>query len=153
MSVNIDQIRSSLVGTWKLHSYVSRPCGQDGPVGYPMGKDVQGYIIYSSDGFMSAQLMTPGSVNYSSEDFLHPKQDEAADAARHYLAYSGPFEILEREGKPVVKHHTDISVVPNWAGHHQLRFCDWRGDELTLGPLEPCIVNVCRYPFPRRISC
>lgn len=80
------EIRNGLVGTWKLVSYASKPAGKDGPIEYPLSKDARGYIIYTADGYMSAQIMRPGSNPYSTVDPFAIADDEAADAARHYLA-------------------------------------------------------------------
>lgn len=91
---------------------------------------------------MSAQLMTPKAKRYTADDIFQPPTEEAADAARHYLAYSGPYELFEQDSKPVLKHHIDLSLAPNWAGHHQLRRCEWEGDELVLGPVSPWSINV-----------
>ena len=143
MAPNTEEIRKALTGTWKLVSYVSKPSDCSGPNGYPMGKDVQGYIMYTADGFMSAQLMAPGSLKYTNNDVFDVAEKEAADASRHYLAYSGPYEIEILEGKPILKHRMDVSLVPNWAGTHQLRRCELKGDELVLGPVTPWSLKVC----------
>ncbi|KAI7974814.1 hypothetical protein EIK77_004906 [Talaromyces pinophilus] len=142
------EIRKSLVGTWKLVSYTSKPARKDGPIEYPLGKDARGYIIYTADGYMSAQIMRPGSKPYSTvDDPFAIADDEAADAARHYLAYTGPFEVIEHEGKVAVKHHTNLALVPNWAGNHQLRFCELEGNDLVLMPTQPWRLNVSKGPF------
>ncbi|RAK93771.1 hypothetical protein BO79DRAFT_206639 [Aspergillus costaricaensis CBS 115574] len=142
MSATLSEIRQGLVGTWKLVSYVSTPAGRSGPVNHPMGADVQGYIIYGEDGYMSAQLMTPSSKLYKdSENFLQASDDEASQAARNYLAYTGPYEVFELDGKPVVRHIMNLSLVPNWAGHDQLRRCELKGSSLTLGPTQPWRLN------------
>lgn len=136
------EIRKALVGTWKLVSYISKPAGGDGPIEYPLGKDARGYIIYTADGYMSAQIMRPGSKPYSTADPFAIADDEAADAARHYLAYTGPFEVTEHEGRIALKHHANLALVPNWAGDHQLRFCELKGSELVLMPTQPWKMNV-----------
>ncbi|RAO65505.1 uncharacterized protein BHQ10_001517 [Talaromyces amestolkiae] len=147
------RIRKDLIGTWKLVSYTSKPAGKDGPIEYPLGKDAKGYIIYTADGYMSAQIMRPGSKFYSSLDPFATADDEAADAARHYLAYNGPFEVIEHEGKVAVKHHADLALVPNWVGSQQLRFCELEGDELVLMPTQPWILNDQFTESPKRKRC
>ena len=53
------QLRDQLIGAWKLLSYEERPV--DGsPSFYPMSEKPMGIIMYTPDGFMSAQLMKPG---------------------------------------------------------------------------------------------
>ncbi|QKX60175.1 uncharacterized protein TRUGW13939_07318 [Talaromyces rugulosus] len=141
MPSTVEVVRKGLVGTWKLVSFVSKPVAENGTVGYPLGKDAQGYIIYTAAGYMSAQIMALGSKPYTSEDIYHAKDDEAAEAARHYLAYSGPFDVISKGEDVYVKHHMDVALVSNWIGNHQLRKCEWRGDEITLSPEHPWMVN------------
>ena len=40
-------------------SYVEKPVDGSAPF-YPMGEEPQGIIMYTPDGYMSAQLMHPG---------------------------------------------------------------------------------------------
>ncbi len=47
--------RDDLIGTWRLKSWTSLKNGE--PVGYPMGEDAKGQIIYSPEGRMSGFLM------------------------------------------------------------------------------------------------
>ncbi len=53
------QLREQLVGAWRLVSYEIRP-RDGGTVTYPLGRDARGWILYTPDGYMSAQLMAPG---------------------------------------------------------------------------------------------
>ena len=43
-----------IVGTWRLVSYSSKD--ENGNVGYPLGENAVGYIMYTSDGYMSASM-------------------------------------------------------------------------------------------------
>jgi len=48
-------LREQLIGAWKLVSYEIRPV--DGsPAFYPLGERPMGIILYTPDGYMSAQL-------------------------------------------------------------------------------------------------
>jgi hypothetical protein len=51
-----EELRANLVGAWTLESYESRSLDGSG-VTYPLGPDAQGIIMYTPDGYMSAQLM------------------------------------------------------------------------------------------------
>jgi hypothetical protein len=51
-------LRERLIGAWKLVSYVEEPVDGSAPF-YPMGEEPQGIIMYTPDGYMSAQLMHP----------------------------------------------------------------------------------------------
>jgi hypothetical protein len=68
---------------------------EDQSVTYPLGKDASGLIIYTPDGYMSAQLMAADRAAYASG---HPHAGTTAEmsaAAAGYTAYSGPFLVDE----------------------------------------------------------
>src|SRR5881227_1309695 len=83
-----------VIGTWKLVSYETQD--SDGNVVYPLGKDAKGFIMYNPDGYMSAQIMGLGRPAYQSGDLHTGTQAEMAAAAHDYLAYSGRFEVDEK---------------------------------------------------------
>ena len=53
----------------------------DGKTEHPLGENPRGAILYTPDGYMSAQLAGPGP----------DMDDDRADA--YYIAYSGPYDI------------------------------------------------------------
>ena len=55
-----------LVGTWALVSFVAS--ADDGSISYPFGDDAAGYLTYTADGHVSAQLMRTGRPAYASDD-------------------------------------------------------------------------------------
>ena len=95
--------RDDLLGTWHLESYVSE---SDGAVDEPLGPGPVGIIMYTDDGYMSAQLMRRDRPAH-------------ATAASGYLCYSGPFTV--DEAASVVSHHVEVSLLPNWVGGTQVR--------------------------------
>lgn len=122
-----------LIGSWELVSYSHTT--EDGSVGYPLGEDATGYIMYTPDGYMSAQLMRAGRPQIVSGDALSGdahagNQAEMSAAAAGYLAYAGPFEADEQT--MTLRHHMTVSLFPNWLGHSQERTCQIDGDKLTL---------------------
>src|SRR5260370_33298970 len=71
-------LREQLIGAWKLVSYIETP--MDGsPTRYPMGEKGQGIIMYTPDGYMSAQLMKPGRRNFASGDWFKGTPEEYAE--------------------------------------------------------------------------
>lgn len=90
--------------------------------------------MYTSDGYMSAQIMTPGRTDYDAPDFAGGTQAQAAAAASGYMAYSGPYEVDERTG--VVRHYLEVSLLPNWLKSIQVRNGSIEGDRLTLSAYE-----------------
>lgn len=128
------KLREQLVGAWKLHSYVEIPV--DGSESfYPMGEQPMGIIMYTPDGYMSAQLMKPGRENFAVNDFYKGTLEEYKAAGSTYIAYTGPFKVDE-EHRTLI-HSMFISLFPNWMGQTQPRVVSLDGDVLTLGTATP----------------
>ena len=53
-------LRDQLVGAWELIEYSAHLPNDPSNKKYPMGPDAKGIIMYTPDGYMSAQLLTPG---------------------------------------------------------------------------------------------
>ena len=60
-------LRSQLVGAWELVDYSAWKEDGSGTV-YPLGKDAEGIIMYTPDGYMSARLQKPGQPPFKSND-------------------------------------------------------------------------------------
>jgi hypothetical protein len=137
------ELRKRLTGAWKLESYMylSVPPSSNTPF-HPMTKNVQGMILYTADGYMSAQMQIPGQTRF---DIGEASEAEWAECARRYFGYSGPYYISEEEnGKVVLKHEFRVSYRPDLAGDIQVR--GWRfeddGQLLILGGEEPTMIKV-----------
>ncbi|MCV7200351.1 lipocalin-like domain-containing protein [Mycobacterium angelicum] len=124
-----EALRDKVVGAWKLVSYVERD-SPDGPARYPHGEDAQGLIMYTPDGFMSAQIQSTGRPNYDRPVASGGTTEQAAAAALGYLAYSGRYFVDEASGD--IRHEAMLSLVPNYLGQFHLRHSDLDGDRLTL---------------------
>ena len=127
-------LRQQLIGTWRLVSCVARDI-DSGEESRPMGKHPLGLIIYTPDGFMSAQLSTAHRSPFQGNDPQNGTPDEYTEAARGYLAYSGPFHVDERN--QLVTHEMQVSLFPNWLGQRQLRLVERDGDLLRLATVTP----------------
>jgi Lipocalin-like domain len=109
------------VGTWKLVSWeTTQP---DGTIHHPYGKDVVGYLIYTADGYMSAEIMDPDRQqsdpnfpleNAAAQTLLDP---DRARAYSTYLSYCGTYTV---EGSRVT-HHVKVGLIPSWTGSEQPR--------------------------------
>jgi hypothetical protein len=123
--------RSQLIGTWRLVSY--RLIGSRGRVRYPYGEDAVGYILYGADGYMAVSIMSANRQPFAGADILRRTTEEAAEATRTYLSYSGTYEILPGR----VIHHVEVSLFPNWTDTALERFYVMNGDrlELSTGPI------------------
>lgn len=132
MSTDIDidgaAIADRIVGSWELVEYSTT--SESGNVDYPLGPDARGLIIYSPDGFMSAQIMRPDRTRYRSPNVHRGELSERGEAAGGYLAYSGPYRVDEDHA--AVWHEMAVSLYPNWIGDTQKRYVHFDGDLMTL---------------------
>ena len=130
MSTDTDNISIAdrIVGTWQLVEYSTT--SDSGNVDYPLGSEARGLIIYSADGYMSAQIMRAGRAEYRSRNVHSGETNERAEAAGGYLAYSGPYHV--DEGNSAIWHEMAVSLYPNWLGENQKRNVRFDGDRLIL---------------------
>lgn len=126
-------LRDQLIGAWELVSYVERPV-DGGPDRYPMGEQPRGIIMYTPDGYMSAQLMAPDRPLFASGDWFDATDAELRAEATGYIAYSGPFHVDEQGN---LTHTMQVSLFPNWLGQTQPRVVDLQGDTLRLSTAAP----------------
>lgn len=131
-------LREALVGTWLLVACTETDI-QTGEVFLPMGPAPRGLIIYTADGYMSAQLSAPGRHAFASGDMYDGTPAEYAAAGRSYLAYSGPYHVDEARRR--LEHEMFVSLFPNWEGQRQVRIVRLTGDELRLSPDRPFPFN------------
>lgn len=134
----VEKIRSRLIGSWSLIE--SRTELRDKPTDEPfilhtIGKDAQGMIIFSPDGYVATQLQRPGARRWASDNLLAGTPEELADTAQHFLAYAGTFDVEVQDGTELVYIQLDLSSFPNWLGERQQRVVTLKdGAVLTLMP-------------------
>lgn len=116
----------SLVGTWRLVSYQAQD--EEGAISYPFGHDVDGFLIYTPDGHVAAQLGRADRTGAIEGRWADASADAIAAAARDYYAYCGTYHVRDGE----VVHKVAVSLVPNWIGSDQVRMFSFQGDRLTL---------------------
>jgi hypothetical protein len=119
--------RTDILGAWVLVSWTAEV---DGEVNTPLGSDPVGTIVYTTDGYMSAQLMRRDRQAYDRADIDGGTAEQIVAAASGYLAYSGPYRVDGSTG--VVHHHVEVSLLPNWLGGTQLRQGHLDGGTLVL---------------------
>lgn len=129
-----ESLRDRLIGAWSLVSYEERPI--DGSESFfPMGTTPKGIIMYTPDGFMSAQLSKPNRKPFASGDWFEASDQEFKDEATSYIAYTGPFHVDEE--RQHLTHSMYISLFPNWIGQTQPRVVRIEGDHLFLSTASP----------------
>ena len=102
---------------------------------HPLGERPKGIIMYTPDGYMSAQLMSPDRGPFASGDWFDGTEEEYREEASTYIAYSGPFHVNEE--KRTLTHSMFVSLLPNWTGQTQPRVVKIEGDKLFLSTESP----------------
>jgi hypothetical protein len=125
-------LHNDVLGTWELVSYTEGD-NHGGPVTYPLGPDALGLIMYTGDGYMSAQIMRPDRPAFDRPETGGGTPEQSEAAAAGYLAYSGPFTVNEKTG--VLQHQPRVSLLPNWLNLTQIRHSTLDGDHLTLSAI------------------
>jgi len=120
--------KGQFIGSWKLLSSEYRTEGEE--VLYPMGREVTGRLIYTADGYVSAQHMSVSRTPFLSNDWLRGTPAEIKAAFESYRGYYGTWEIDEKKG--TVTHHIAAGSLPNWAGTDFVRNYEFSGNRLTL---------------------
>ena len=119
----------NFIGTWKLVSVETRK--DDGSI-YRKGNRT-GYLIYSSDGYMSVAFMKEGRKRFESGDIRGGTLEEKIEAFDGYISYCGNYSVEDN----LVIHDIEVSLFPNWIGEKQERYYKFDGLYLTLStPLQ-----------------
>lgn len=121
-----ENIKKKFVGVWELVYVDSQTID---------GKDLnrwngKGRLIYTEQGYVSAQLGDPKVKSFKSEDKYQGTDKEMRKAFNEFDSYYGTYEI-DTENK-VVKHHIELSLFPNWNGTIQERTYKFVNDHLEL---------------------
>jgi hypothetical protein len=119
---------ASFVGTWELESFTE--ISRDGSFVEPMGKNPQGFLLYTEDGIVSAQLSGPGSSQNDPSSEESWASNGSQQNATSYIGYCGSFtvnsELQEVVHIPIVAHARKLV---GRALHRKFRFDE---DRLTL---------------------
>jgi len=145
-------LRDQLIGAWELISYTAYSSSDRSNVIHPMGPSARGIIMYTPDGYMSAQLQTPGVPNFN----LPGTEAEWAAVGKNYIAYTGHFWLDEKgdEAGPLLVHEMRNSNMPRLVGDRQRRLLEIKEEQdgryLYLSVKEPMDMNgEMRVPYVR----
>lgn len=109
----MSSLRDQIIGAWELIEFCEYLPSDESNKVHPMGSDASGIIMYTPDGYMSAQLQ-------ASND----QPDPAKKVMTTYVGYTGQFYLDEQgdaEG-PVLLHHMRHSNLQILVGDTQRRF-------------------------------
>ncbi len=114
------------LGTWRLLSWENRD--ETGQLGFPLGPGAVGYLTYTADGYIFAQIMAAARTPLATQNPFGGADAEAAAAAHSHMSYCGSYEV--RDGQVI--HRVAVSDFPNWVGGEQLRFYSFEDGKLIL---------------------
>ena len=124
-----------MIGSWELVRFESQDT-TTGSVRQPLGPQPRGLILYTADGFMSAQL----APDAAGTEIAEPGGSVAAGPLARgttpltepggYIAYTGPFHVDEQAA--IVHHRARMATMPDLLAAPQLREVRVDGDLLTL---------------------
>lgn len=121
-------VNEKFTGSWELKKWTAELTS--GEIVFPYGEDAKGLITYDKFGNMAVQVMKNNRSQFLSEDPLQAQPDEVFDAYNGFIAYSGNYEVSINSNKVV--HQIKISSFPNWVGQNQIRYYEFRDDNLIL---------------------
>jgi len=124
----VERISSRLIGVWTLVAYTEEKEGCKDI--HPFGPQPAGFLIYTPDGFVSAQLMKPGRTAFKSGDWHNGTSEEYVESGSGFIAYCGTYEVDETN--ETVTHIPSVALLPNLINCRQLRAFELNGDQLIL---------------------
>src|SRR5258708_8860411 len=127
-------LRESLIGAWELVSAVERDV-ETGFENNVLGERPQGFILYTPDGYMSAQLQGLARAPFAEGDLLRGSPAEYIAAGSSYIAYSGRFFV--DEAKRSLSHEMAVSFFPNWVGQRPVPLVTVYPHRLPFSPAAP----------------
>ena len=120
----LERAGNSLVGTWRLVSYVDTPDGA-GPIS-AFGTEPRGLFIFTEDGHVSISIMrNPPDIAAATTD-----PDPEACIPGWYCSYFGTYSVDEKKGMWIT--HVLGGNIPAYLGTDQPRSFSIRGAKLVI---------------------
>lgn len=116
-----------IAGAWRLVAWEIDVPGMDEPA-HPFSDQPVGWLVYSSDGVMSAQLMRPDRPGLGGRSIRKLDEEERLAVLETFFAYAGHYYI---DGDTIV-HQVDVALNPDFIGQDQFRKATLNGKVLTL---------------------
>jgi Lipocalin-like domain len=116
---------SSVVGTWRLQSYLRHDVAT-GENTKPWGERPTGYLTYLPDGHMLVVMTSEARqlVPSTDEKFV----EKSSQLIFNMTAYAGKYEVRDSR----VFHHVEVAWLPTWVGTDQPREYSFEGDSLSI---------------------
>ena len=111
------EVKQRLVGTWKIVSSQRTLKNGKKALDPALGPSGIGFLIYSADGHMCAELMNPDRPAWKNN--AKPTDKEKVSAFDGFFAYCGRYEIDAE--KHLLVHLPEVSMVQNYVGTRQIR--------------------------------
>lgn len=125
---NTQSVRERLVGTWLLVSTEEHlKDGTTRPY-KDVGTNGRGYLVYTADGHMCADLMNADRPKWKDE--AKPTDAEKINAIEGFAGYCGRYEV-DQENR-VVYHYPEVAWTPNYVGTKQKRPYSFEKDLLVF---------------------
>jgi hypothetical protein len=125
---NVGKARERFVGVWTLESFTERSDSNE--ISSPLGEEPLGFLIYTADGFVSAQLMRAKRELFKADPWEAGASSDALDLTKDYIAYCGRYEIDEKSSEVI--HLPLVAFLPNLIQQEQHRRFTFDEDTLTL---------------------
>ena len=121
--------RADLAGSWRLVSVTTvRPNGEESTDW--SGPKPSGLLMYQPNGYMSVQIRRDPPASWSYKSSADASVDERAKAFDRYYGYYGKYDV--DEGKGIVRHYVESSLLPHEVGVTYERRFRLDGDRLYL---------------------
>jgi|SRR5882724_5912808 len=128
MTISVETPSSGhLHGIWQLVSLTGKVPQTEQEIA-PYGQKPDGYLIYTSAGFVMVQISRCSADRELLPISRKPSADEFAAAFMSSVSYSGRYTEADNQ----VTHYVEISTIPNWVGTTQVRQVEINGDLLVL---------------------
>lgn len=131
-------LRERLIGDWIVESFVETN-HETGSESYPFGQSPAGSVVYTRDGWMSAQIQAEVRAPFKVGDPFGGDAQEYLSAGRGYLAYAGNYSVDEATSR--VFHDVKVSFFPNWIGMRQVRLLSFDQTRMRYSFEKPILSN------------
>lgn len=119
VSGSLSSARSDLIGAWELVDHYAFLPHDKSDTTHPMGLNAKAIIVYTLDGYMSAQFLI------SKQQLPIPLETDSScqSLSENFMAYSGEFYLEEGSGPGnlVIMHRARITNLPYLMGETQKR--------------------------------